>query len=99
MNECLVCQLSKHENVHSPSLLQPLHVPNQAWSHIFMDFIEQLPFSAKKDTIWVIVDKVTQYGHFIALSHPFTVSSLAIAFLDTIYKLHGFPQSVVSDKD
>lgn len=37
---CHVCQLSKHENVHSPGLLQPLSVPEQAWSHITMDFIE-----------------------------------------------------------
>lgn len=37
---CHVCQLSKHENVHSLGLLKPLPVPEQAWSHITMDFIE-----------------------------------------------------------
>jgi hypothetical protein len=37
-----------------------------------MDFIEALPKSDGKDTILAIVDKLTKYAHFIAMSHPFT---------------------------
>lgn len=96
---CHICQLSKHKNVHSPGLLQPFPIPEQAWSHISMDFIEQLPVSTKKDTIWVIVDRFTKYAQFIALSHPYTASSLATVFLDMVYKLHGLLISVVSDRD
>lgn len=99
VRECHICQISKHEHVYSPGLLQPLPVPTQPWTYISMDFIEQLPLSAKRDTIWVIVDRFTKYSHFVALSHPFSASSLATLFLDTIYKLHGLPQSVVSDRD
>lgn len=96
---CHVYQISKHEHVHTPGLLQPLPIPSQAWTHISMDFIEQLPLSSKKDTIWVTVDCFTKYSHFIALSHPFTASALAGVFVDTVYKLHGLPHSVVSDRD
>lgn len=39
VRECQVFQISKHENVHNPGVVQPLPVPEQAWSHIFMDFI------------------------------------------------------------
>ena len=40
-----VCQRRKSENMPYPCLLQPIPVPTQAWSHLTMDFIEQLPLS------------------------------------------------------
>lgn len=64
-----------------------------------MDFIEQLLPSEGKNVIWVIVDLFTKYSHFIALHHPFTASSLALIFLDHIYRLHGLPNSIISDRD
>lgn len=74
-------------------------MPLGAWQNITMDFIEQLLKYDGKDTIWVIVDRYSKYNHFISLSHPFTVASLAQIFLDHIYKLHGLPQFIVSDRD
>lgn len=96
---CQICQLCKHEHVKTPGLLQPLPILDQAWIHISMDFIEQLPLSEGKDTIWVTVDRISKNAHFISLHHPFTAFSLANIFLDTIYKLHGLPSSIVSDRD
>lgn len=64
-----------------------------------MDFIEGLPKSKWKSVIWVIVDKLTKCGHFIALAHPYTAQSLVPFFLDNIFKLHGFPASISSDRD
>lgn len=64
-----------------------------------MDFIVKLPNSKGKDTLWVIVDRFTKYSHFIALSSPLTSSSLAQVFIDVIYRLHGLPTYVVSDRD
>lgn len=76
-------------------LLEPLH----SWSHILMDFIEGLPNSSGKNTILVIVNRFTKYGHFLALSHPFSAVTVAKLFLDSVYKLHGMSQSIVSDRD
>lgn len=85
--------------MHNLGFLHPLPVPQHAWSRISMDFIEQLPISTKKDTIWVVVDRFTKYEHFIALTHPYSTSSLATVFVDTIYKLHELPQSIVTNRD
>ena len=64
-----------------------------------MDFVEGLPKSQKFDTIMVVVDKFTKYGHFIPLAHPYTALHVAQAYLDSVYKLHGLPQGIVSDID
>ncbi|KAL0412971.1 UNVERIFIED_CONTAM: hypothetical protein Sradi_1498800 [Sesamum radiatum] len=64
-----------------------------------MDFITHLPVSSGKTVIWVIVDLLTKYAHFIALSPKFTAESLALVFLQNVYRLHGMPKSIVSDRD
>ncbi|GJS54477.1 retrotransposon protein, putative, ty1-copia subclass [Tanacetum coccineum] len=58
-----------------------------------------LPISYGKSMILVILDRLSKYSHFIALSHPFTVVKVVNAFMDHVYKLHGFPQVIVRDKD
>ncbi|KAL0355193.1 UNVERIFIED_CONTAM: Transposon Ty3-I Gag-Pol polyprotein [Sesamum radiatum] len=97
--ECEICQTIKHENNPYLGLLQPLPILEQAWYYISMDFIEGLPISEGKDSILVVVDRLTKYSHFIALKHPYTVTSIAKVFFDQIYKLHGLPVSIVSDRD
>lgn len=74
---CEVCQRSKGEHVPTPGLLQPIPIPNQAWEVITMDFIEGLPKSEGKDTILVVVDKITKGCYLIALTHPFTATQVA----------------------
>ncbi|KAL0408312.1 UNVERIFIED_CONTAM: hypothetical protein Sradi_1765600 [Sesamum radiatum] len=99
VKECEVCQRSKHENVPYPGLLQPWPIPSQAWSCISMDFVEGLPPSEGKDSVLVIVDRLTKYSHFIPLKHPYTSTTIAKIFFHNIYKLHGLPVSIVTDRD
>ncbi|KAL2226828.1 UNVERIFIED_CONTAM: hypothetical protein Sindi_2041500 [Sesamum indicum] len=80
-------------------LLQPLPILEQAWSCTSMDFVERLPNSEGKDSIMVIVDRLTKYSHFIAIKHPYTAASIAKIFFDNIYKLHGLLVSIVSNRD
>ncbi|GKF58746.1 putative mitochondrial protein, partial [Tanacetum coccineum] len=69
------------------------------WSSISMDFIEKLPISHGKTGILVVVDRLSMYAHFMAMQHPFTASTVAQVFLDNVYRLHGMPDSIVSDRD
>ena len=64
-----------------------------------MDFIIGLPKSEGKNVIMVVVDRLTKYAHFCALSHPFKESTVATTFMDTIQKIHGNPRVIVSDRD
>jgi DMSO/TMAO reductase YedYZ molybdopterin-dependent catalytic subunit len=63
-----------------------------------MDFICGLSRSEGVDVIMVIIDKLTKYCHLIALSHPFK-ATVAEKFLNTLYKLHGLPLRIITDRD
>ena len=64
-----------------------------------MDFIKGLPKSHGREVIFVVVDRLSKYAYFLALSHPFTAKDVAQLFLDNISKLHGLPQTIISDRD
>jgi hypothetical protein len=74
-------------------------VPPEAWRTINLDFVEGLPKSNGHDVILVVVDKLTMYGHFIPLKHPFSALQVAQLFVDHVYKLHGLPHCIISDRD
>ncbi|GMI70628.1 hypothetical protein HRI_000732100 [Hibiscus trionum] len=99
VKECGICQRNKDDLQHPRGLLQPLPIPETTWSCLSMDFIEGLPNSKKKDYILVVVDRLTKYGHFIPLAHPFTAKEVAQIFLENIFKLHGMPSYIVYDRD
>lgn len=96
---CQICQQAKTEHVKLPGLLQPLPVPTQAWQSVSLDFIEGLPNSNSYDVLLVVIDRFSKYAHFIPLSHPYTTLQVAQAYMNNVYKLHGLPQSIVSDRD
>jgi hypothetical protein len=99
VEECLVFQQNKVETIKTPGILQPLALPSQCWEEVSMDFITGLSRSKGKSVIMVIVDRLTKYAHFCALSHPFKASTVATAFMETVEKLHGSPKIIVSDRD
>jgi hypothetical protein len=76
-----------------------LAVPTGVWRNIALDFIEGFPKVGGKSVILTVVDRFSKYAHFVALSHPYSATTVATAFFDTIVRLHGVPESIVSDHD
>ncbi|KAL5751080.1 hypothetical protein ACOSP7_025683 [Xanthoceras sorbifolium] len=99
IRNCDVCQRHKVEQLAPAGLLQPLPIPKQIWEDISIDFIDGLPLSNGKSTIFVVVDRLSKYAHFIAISHPCTAVGVAKIFFDHVFKLHGMPCSIVCDRD
>jgi hypothetical protein len=96
---CSVCQHHKTAHLHPAGLLQPLDVPTVVWQDIAMDFVEGFPKVGSNAVILTVVDRLSKYGHFIALAHPYTATTVATAFFEHIVKLHGVLASIVSDRD
>lgn len=63
-------------------LLQPLPIPNQSWKDIFVDFIQGLPKSGGCDVIPVVVDRLTKYGYFLALTTHYIAKIVAKVFFE-----------------
>ena len=99
VRSCNVYQQFKYDKLVAPGLLQPLPISDRIWNNISLDFLEGLPTTKGKYVILVVVDRLSKYAYFISLSHPYTVVSIAQIFLDNIYKLHGLPNSIVSNRD
>lgn len=99
VDHCLTCQQAKPDRVKYPGLLQPLPIADRSWQAISMDFIEGLPKANKYSCILVVVDTFSKYAHFIPLAHPYTSLSVAMSFMNNVYKLHGLPEAIISDRD
>ena len=64
-----------------------------------MDFITGIPKSEGNTIIMVVVDRITKYAHFCALSNPLKESMVTNYFMETVQKIHGTPNIIVSDRD
>jgi hypothetical protein len=97
--ECDTCHRVKASHLKSAGVLQPLTIPLWKWDDTSMDFIVGLPLTArKKDSIWVIVDRLTKTAHFIAVHTTYSVQDYAELYVDQIVCLHRIPKTIVSDR-
>jgi len=63
-----------------------------------MDFITDLPKAKGYNQCWVIVDRITKMANFVPLKNQ-KAKELALAFVEEIWRLHGLPKRVVSDRE
>lgn len=91
MEDCEICQRSKYSTLAS--------IPTQVWMDVSMDFLGGLPKVRGKDTVMVVVDRLTKFAHFYALGHPFSAKDVVVVFIKEVVKLHGFPSTIISDRD
>ena len=100
ISRCMKCQHVKVEHQHPAGLLQPFLVLEWKWEVISMDFITGLPMTWRQnDSIMVVVDKLTKEAHFILVKSTHKTNDIAKIFMKEIFKLHGLPKAIVSDRD
>jgi hypothetical protein len=74
-------------------------MPTKPWSSIGMDFVGPFPLVDNFNYVWVILCRLTSLVHFIPLRTTTTASQLALLFMNHIVRLHGLPETIVSDRD
>lgn len=100
IKNCERCQRSTKSN-KTHGLLKPLSIPSERWKDISMDFMTGLPkkSEASNDSLLVIVDRLTKRVHLIPTQSTATAEVIAHIFIHQYFKLHGLPDSIVSDRD
>ncbi|KAJ0394727.1 hypothetical protein ATCC90586_002200 [Pythium insidiosum] len=98
---CELCQRTKASRQKPAGLLHPLDIPHARWTHVSMDFMPDLPRSGpdQHDTIVVILDRLTKRAHFVATHKTASAQDVALLFVREHVRLHGFPLSIVCDRD
>ncbi|MCO5568874.1 hypothetical protein L7F22_022576 [Adiantum nelumboides] len=97
---CHSCQIIKASRQLPQGLLQPLPVPKERWESISMDFITTLPRTAKGNAqILVRVDRFKKMAHFIPCKKAASTPDIESLFVQHIFRIHGLPRSIISDRD
>jgi hypothetical protein len=96
---CEACQRNKTSTQKPPGLLQPLPIPEAPWDSVSMDFVTGLPLTDRKhDAMLVVVDRLTKMTHVIPTTTTVDTVGTARLFVDNVWKLHGIPLTVISDR-
>ena len=77
---------------------QPLPIPSNAWQSVSMNLIMELPKSDTYDTILVSVDCFSKMAHFIPTRSDVTAEQTAALYVKEVFRLHGLPKDIVSDR-
>ena len=96
---CSVCQRVKA----SPSIrapLCPLPIPSDCWESVSMDFVFGYPRDTRGNTgVLVFVDRLSKMVHLVPVRKSITATQCAQLFVEHVFRLHGMPRSIVSDRD
>jgi len=95
---CDLCQRNKNRTEAPAGKLMPNEAPKKPWMYITADFITKLPLAQGYDAILVVCDRLTKMAHFVPTTEKTSAEGLARLFRDHVWKLHGLPESIISDR-
>jgi len=95
---CDLYQRIKNRTEELAGKLKLSKVPEKLWTHLIVDFITKLPVVAEKDAILVVCDRLFKIAYFVATMEETSAEELVRLFRDNMWKLHGLPESVVSNR-
>lgn len=98
VSACPVCAQCKESRTHPHGLLHPLPIPRRPWSHISLDFVTGLPPSQGNTVILVVVDRFSKTCHLLPMPKLPTANQTAELLMKHVFRIHGFPQDMVSDR-
>nr|GEW91226.1 putative reverse transcriptase domain-containing protein [Tanacetum cinerariifolium] len=100
VSKYLTCTKVKAEYQKSSGLLVQPMIPVWKWENITMDFVTKLPkTSTGQDTIWVIVDRLTKFAHFLPMKETNSIEKLTRQYLKEVVTRNGVPVFIISDRD
>ena len=100
---CHTCATSKPQIGKPHGKLKTMPVPTYPWQYIGVDFVGPLPESTNRtggyDMICVVIDQLTSMVHLIPSKQTYRATDVAELMFEAVYKLHGLPERIVSDRD
>ena len=97
---CKLCQVNKQSSRRKLGLMQSLPIPDTRWGSVSMDQIVELPTTERGfESIVVYVDRLTKMMHCQPTHTNVKAPALAKILFDTVVRLHGLPDDIVSDRD
>ena len=99
VRSCPVCQLVKSDHRKKVGALQPIPLPERKWQQITIDLVTNLPESEGKTAIAVFVDRLSKMVHFAPCTKEISAEKYAQLFIDHVFKHHGLPEVIISDRD
>ena len=99
MKGCDMCQRIKNRIEILIGKLKLSKVLEEPQTYLTVDFITKLLLVAGKYMILVVCDRLSKITHFVAMTEGILAKELAQLFRDNVWKLHGLPENVVSDRE
>ena len=99
MESCNMCQRMKNRTEAPAGKLMANEVLEKIWTYLIVNFITKLSLVTGKNVILVVCDRLLKMAHFVVTTEEMIAEGLVRLLRDNIQKLHGLPESVISNRE